>query len=127
MLKETGVMPKIMWRPWLMLQQDKAIDYVIATGKPIALGICNKAFKVVKTDIIWSGKGVNEIGVDKKTGKTMVKIDSKYFRPAEVNLLGDSTKAKNELGYSQKTLLDELIYKMVHYDLKYDDYGGEEL
>ena len=64
----------------------------------------------------------------KKQEKTMVKIDSKYFRPAEVNLLwGDSTKAKNELGWQSKTSLDELIYKMVHYDLKYDDYGGEEL
>ena len=58
----------------------------------------------------------------------MVKIDSKYFRPVKLNLLwGDSTKAKNELGWQSKTSIDQLIYKMVHYDLKNDDYGGKEL
>tara|TARA_B100001540_G_scaffold99543_2_gene89580 strand:+ start:915 stop:1949 length:1035 start_codon:yes stop_codon:yes gene_type:complete len=114
---------------WLMLQQDKAVDYVIATGKTYTVReFVTKAFKVVNIDISWSGKGVNEIGVDKKSGKILVKIDSKYFRPSEVNLLwGDSTKAKNELGWQSKTSIDQLIYKMVHYDLKNDDYGGKEL
>ena len=114
---------------WLMLQQDKAVDYVIATGKTHTVReFVTKAFKVVNINIIWSGKGVNEIGVDKKTGKILVKIDSKYFRPSEVNLLcGDSTKAKKELGWQSKTSIDKLIYKMVHYDLKNDDFGGKEL
>ena len=113
---------------WLMLQQDKPVDYVIATGKTYTVReFVEKAFKVVDIAINWSGEGVNEIGVDKKTGKTLVKINPKYFRPAEVNLLwGNPTKANNELGWQSKTSLDELIYKMVQYDLKYDNYGGVE-
>ena len=114
---------------WLMLQQDKPIDYVIATGKTYTVrDFVEKAFKVIDIKINWSGEGINEIGVDKKTGNTLVKINPKYFRPTEVDLLwGDPTKAINELGWQPKTSLDELIYKMVQYDLKYDDYGGLEL
>jgi len=114
---------------WLMLQQDKAVDYVIATGKPYTVReFVEKAFKVVDITINWSGEGIHEIGVDEKTGKTLVKINPKYYRPTEVDLLwGDPTKATNELGWQSKTSLDELIYKMVQYDLKYDNYGGIEL
>ncbi len=114
---------------WLMLQQEKPVDYVIATGKTYSVReFVEKAFKVTDISIKWVGEGINEIGVDKKTGKTLVKISPKYFRPAEVDLLwGDPTKANNELRWKTKTSLDELIYKMVQYDLKYDDYGGVEL
>ncbi|HCU07020.1 MAG TPA: GDP-mannose 4,6-dehydratase [Holosporales bacterium] len=114
---------------WLMLQQEKPVDYVIATGKTYTVReFVEKAFLVIGIQIQWTGNGVDEIGKDKNTGKALVKIDPMYFRPAEVELLwGKPDKAEKELGWKAKTTLDELITKMVNYDLNNENYGGKEI
>ena len=113
---------------WLMLQQDKPQDLVIATGKTYTIRqFVNLAFKEVNIEIIWEGLGVEEKGVNKATGEVLVEINPKYFRPAEVELLwGDPSKAKDVLGWESKTTLEELIKIMVKYDLENDNYGGQE-
>ncbi|MBL4941081.1 MAG: GDP-mannose 4,6-dehydratase [Colwellia sp.] len=112
---------------WLMLQQDTPQDYVIATGKTYTVRyFVEMAFAEVNIDIIWEGQGENEVGINKATGETVVQIDPKYYRPAEVELLwGDASKAEKELGWKAKTTLKELVKIMVEYDLKYDTYGGD--
>lgn len=113
---------------WLMLQQPKPVDYVIATGKTYTVRqFVEMAFEVVDIKIVWEGDGVEEKGIDSKTGNVLVLIDPRYFRPAEVDLLwGDPSKAEKELGWKAKTDLKELVNQMVKYDLQYDDYGGVE-
>lgn len=114
---------------WLMLQQDVAKDYVIATGKTYTVReFVERAFKVVDIYITWEGEGVNEKGINKLSGEVLVVIDEKYFRPAEVELLwGDPSLANKELGWTAKTSLDELILSMVTYDLNNDNFGGKEI
>jgi len=113
---------------WLMLQQNKPVDYVIATGKTYTIReFVELAFKEVGIEIVWSGEGVNEKGIDKATGKVLVLVNPKYFRPAEVELLwGDPSKAMQELNWEPKTSLEELVKIMVKYDLENDNYGGKE-
>lgn len=113
---------------WLMLQQPKPVDYVIATGKTYTVRqFVEMAFEVVDIEIAWEGEGVNEKGIDRNTGEILVLIDPRYFRPAEVELLwGDPSKAEKELGWKATTDLKELVYKMVKYDLENEDYGGIE-
>lgn len=112
---------------WMMLQTDVPKDYVIATGKAYTVrDFVNLAFKYVGITIKWQGEGAEEKGVCAETGKVLVRIDPKYYRPAEVEfLLGDPTKAKNELGWEAKTSLEELVNIMMAYDLKFDQYGGD--
>jgi GDPmannose 4,6-dehydratase len=99
---------------WLMLQQEKPTDYVLATGETYTVrDFIERSFAKVGKEIIWEGKGVNEVGRDKRTGKILVKIDEKYFRPCEVELLlGDATKAEKELGWKREYDLDGLINDM---------------
>jgi GDPmannose 4,6-dehydratase len=113
---------------WLMLQQDKPQDYVIATGKTYTVRqFVEYAFEHVGIEIEWRGQGANEVGFDHKTNQELVKVDPKYYRPAEVDLLwGDASKAERELGWSAKTDLKELVRIMVEYDLRYDSFGGDE-
>ncbi len=105
---------------WLMLQQDKPDDYVVATGETHTVReFVEESCKVLDMDIEWKGKGVNEKGVDKKTGKVIVEIDPMYFRPTEVDLLlGDATKAKNKLGWKPKTKFKDLVKIMIESDLE---------
>ena len=105
---------------WLMLQQDMPEDYVIATKQTRTVReFIEIAFKVVDMTIEWQGSGVDEIGIDKSTGKTVVKIDSKYFRPAEVELLlGDPSKAEKELGWKRNISFCEMVERMVENDLR---------
>ena len=100
---------------WLMLQREKPENYVLATGKTYTVRyFIEKCFEKVGIDIEWCGKGIDEVGLDKETGKTLVKIDEKYFRPCEVDfLLGDPTKAETELGWSREYDLDKLINDMM--------------
>jgi GDPmannose 4,6-dehydratase len=103
---------------WLMLQQEKPDDFVIATGETHTIRefveICGKELGF---DIKWEGEGINEIGIDRITGKTIIKINPKYFRPTEVNLLlGDPTKAKEHLGWEAKTKFEDLAKLMVEAD-----------
>ena len=105
---------------WLMLQQPEPEDYVIATGKTHSVReFVEEAFGCAGFDIRWSGKGVDEVGVDRKTNKTLVRVDPLFFRPAEVDILmGDCGKAREKLGWSPRTGFRELVRIMVEYDLK---------
>ena len=107
---------------WLMLQHPTPEDFVIATGEMHSVReFVTKAFAEAGINIRWEGKGIDEKGIDVATGKVLVEVDPKYFRPCEVEqLLGDPTKAKTPLGWNPtKTSFDELIKKMVRYDLEY--------
>jgi GDPmannose 4,6-dehydratase len=106
---------------WLMLQQDTPEDFVIATGKQHTVRrFCELAFAQAGIEIIWKGRGEKEQGVCKNTGKVYIKIDPKYYRPAEVEtLLGDPTKAKTVLGWDpEETDFETLVKLMVNSDLK---------
>ena len=96
------------------------MDYIIATGEAHTVReFVEKAAKYVGINLIWQGKGLKEKGIDKKTRKTIIEIDSKYFRPAEIDvLLGDSQKAKKDFGWESKIKFDELIKIMMQADLK---------
>ena len=105
---------------WMMLQQEQAEDFVIATGEMHTVReFVAFAFKHVAIDIIWQGSGIDEKGLDAATGDVLVQVDPRYFRPTEVELLlGDPTKAKEKLGWTPKTTLKELVCMMVKEDLK---------
>ena len=105
---------------WLMLQQEKPDDYVIATGETHSvrefIEVCSK---YLGFNIEWRGKGVNEVGIDKKSGKIIIEISEKFFRPAEVDLLlGDATKAEKKLGWTPKITFKDLVIIMTDSDLK---------
>jgi GDPmannose 4,6-dehydratase len=105
---------------WLMLQQERAEDYVIATGQTHSVReFVELAFKKIGIDIEWQGKGIGEKGVDAATGKIMVEVDARYFRPTEVDLLlGDATKAKEKLKWQPEVSLAEMVDLMVTEDIK---------
>src|SRR3989338_10109231 len=105
---------------WLMLQQERPEDYVIATGENHSVReFIEETCNVLGIQIKWEGKGLDEVGIDKKTGKAIIRIDKRYFRPAEVDtLLGDSTKAKKKLKWQPKTKFKELVRIMVESDWK---------
>ncbi|TDP81569.1 GDPmannose 4,6-dehydratase [Halanaerobium saccharolyticum] len=104
---------------WMMLQNDIPEDFVIATGETHTVReFVEAAFKHVDVEIEWQGEGVEEKGINKDTGKVLVEVDPKYFRPTEVDLLiGDPTKAKEELGWEPKVKFKELVELMVQSDL----------
>jgi len=104
---------------WLMLQQEKPEDFVIATGSQYSVReFVDAAAKKLDMNIAWKGQGVNEKGYN-SSGKCVVAVDSRYFRPTEVEtLLGDATKAKTKLGWVPKISFDELVAEMVREDLK---------
>ncbi len=107
---------------WLILQQDAPDDFVIATGEMHTVReFCTLAFQNVGITLRWEGCGVNEKGIDTNTGKTLVEVDPKYFRPAEVDqLLGDPAKAKKQLGWNPcKTSFEELVKIMTKHDMEY--------
>lgn len=107
---------------WLMLQQDAPEDYVIATGEQYSVKqFCELAFKEVNIEIKWEGENENEKGIDAKTGKTLIEVDPKFYRPAEVEtLLGDPTKARTKLGWNpRKTSFEELVKIMMQHDKEY--------
>ena len=105
---------------WLMLQQKKPDDYVIATGKSCSVRqFVEKSFKIIGIDIGWRGKGLNEIGYNKSTKNLLIKIDKNYFRPNEVHdLRGDPKKAKKILKWTPKTSLDQMVKEMVLHDIE---------
>ena len=106
---------------WLMLQQEKPEDFVVATGETRTVReFVEKAFEVAGINICWTGEGVNEKGFDAATGKVIVEVSPEFFRPAEVDLLlGDPTKAKTVLGWNpRKTTFEELVRRMVEHDFR---------
>ena len=105
---------------WLMLQQEKADDYVIATNETRTVReFVEKSFSYVGIDILWQGEGINEVGIDKETNKTVVKINPKFFRPAEVDiLLGNPEKAEKELNWKREISFEQLVERMVKNDME---------
>ena len=104
---------------WQMLQQPKPDDYVLATGETHTIReFAELSARFLDFELVWRGRGLKEKGVDKKTGRTLIEIDPRYFRPAEVDLLvGDASKAKCELGWRPKTTFEQLVAMMVKSDL----------
>ena len=105
---------------WRMLQQDHPDDYVLSTNEYHSVReFIEKAFTLKGFNIQWKGSGLNEIGYDEKTGRELIFVSEKYFRPAEVEeLLGDSSKAKSKLGWVPTILFEELVKEMVEEDCK---------
>lgn len=105
---------------WLILQQDEPDDYVIATGEQHSVReFVEAAFREVGIHIKWKGKGISEKGIDSDTGRVIIEVDKRYFRPTEVeSLIGDPTKAKKKLGWVPKVTFKELVSEMVREDLK---------
>jgi GDPmannose 4,6-dehydratase len=103
---------------WMMLQSDTPIDYVVSTNEQYSVReFIEKTFKLRGIDIVWKGKGLNEVGQCKNSERVYIKIDKKYYRPSEVEtLLGDSTKIRNELGWKPVYTFDELVKEMVNSD-----------
>ena len=105
---------------WLMLQQDQPEDYVIATGEQHSVReFCTLAFRYAGIDLRWEGSGLEEKGIDAATGKVLVEVDPRFFRPSEVDsLLGDPSKARTRLGWNpRRTKFETLVREMVEYDL----------
>ena len=105
---------------WLMLQQDSADDYVLATGKTYTVRhFCELAFKEIGVDIIWEGTGDQQQGKNSSTNQVVIEVDEKYYRPTEVDLLiGDASKAEKVLGWKPKYSLNAMVSEMVKSDIK---------
>ena len=105
---------------WLMLQKKTPNDYVVATGVSKSVkDFVNEAYNYIKVKIIWRGKGINEVGIDNKTKKILIKIDPYYFRPTEVNeLRGDARKARRELNWKPEISFKKLVHEMVQKDIE---------
>lgn len=104
---------------WMMLQQDRPGDYVMATGQTHTVReFVEHSFEFIGKKIKWTGSGVHEVGVDDKTGETLIKIDPRYFRPTEVDLLiGDPSKAERDFGWKAKTKFKDIVSIMLNYDI----------
>ena len=105
---------------WMILQQKKPEDFVFATGKTYTVRyFVEKAFSQLNIKILWKGQNLKEYGIDKNTGKIIVRIDPKYFRPTEVDFLkGDASKAKKKLGWQPKTSFSDLVKEMVEHEVE---------
>ncbi|MGB3151368.1 MAG: GDP-mannose 4,6-dehydratase, partial [Maribacter sp.] len=109
-----------------MLQIDEPGTFVLATNKTQTVrDFVSMAFKAIDVNIVWKGKEENEIGIDDKSGKTLIKVNPKFYRPAEVDLLiGDATKANKKLNWKPKTTLQELCGMMVKKDIERNENGA---
>ncbi|MBS1513750.1 MAG: GDP-mannose 4,6-dehydratase [Bacteroidetes bacterium] len=118
--RDWGYAPEYCEGMWMIMQQDKPEDYVLATGETHTVKeFTELAFKSVDIELEWEGKEENEIGKDKKTGKVLVAVDPVYYRPTEVDLLiGDAAKAEKNLGWKPKVKFEELVDIMVKADLE---------
>jgi len=128
-LRDWGYAPDYVQMMWMMLQQDEADDYVVATGEMHTVReFIEKSFAHVGRTIEWQGKDVNEVGIDQTTGKVVMRVDPKYFRPAEVEqLLGDPSKAKSKLGWESRVKFEELVKIMTDGDLRLLDRPGYQI
>ncbi len=118
--RDWGYAPEYTQMMWLMLQQPEPDDYVVATGETHTVReFIEKACACIDVKLAWQGAGVNEVGVDTISGKPIVRIDERYFRPAEVDILiGDPGKAKRKLGWEARVKFEELVSLMMHADLQ---------
>ena len=117
-MRDWGHAKDYVYGMWLMLQQNEADDFVLATGQTHSVRkFIEKAFLCRNIQLTWQGEGIHEQGLDSVTGKVMVMIDQRYYRPTEVDLLlGDASKAREKLGWIPKIGFDELVESMVHKD-----------
>jgi len=117
--RDWGYAPEYVEAIWLMLQQPQPDDYIIATGETHTVReFVEEAAKIAGFEIEWEGKGLNEKGIDRKSGKVLVEVSQEFYRPAEVDLLiGDPTKAKQKLGWQPRTKFNELVKIMMEADL----------
>jgi len=117
--RDWGFAPEYVEMMWLMLQQEKADDYTVGTGKSYTVRqFIELSFDYAGITIEWKGNGKDEIGVNKANGNILVKIDERYFRPTEVDFLqADITKAKRQLHWEPRVLFEELVHIMVDYDM----------
>jgi len=118
--RDWGYAPEYVEAMWLILNQNEANDFVIATGETHTIReFVEEAFLYAGYEVEWSGRGAEEKGIDRKTGKVLVEIDEKYFRPSETEiLLGDSTKAKEKLGWEPKVKYKDLVRIMIDADMR---------
>ncbi len=125
--RDWGYAPEYVEAMWLMLNQKTPSDYVIATGETHTVReFCEEAFKAAGINVEWKGKGVKEKGINVKTGKIVIEVDKRYFRPTEVDLLvGDPSKAKDELGWESEVKFDKLVGIMTEADIKLLESHGE--
>jgi len=112
---------------WMMLQREKPEDFVIGTGETHSVReFCERAFEVVGITVTWKGEGIDEVGLDAKTGKELVKVDPRYFRPTEVEfLLAEPAKAKKVLGWTPEYTFAQLVKEMVEKDIEFLAQGKE--
>jgi len=118
--RDWGYAPEYVEAMYLLLQQEVPEDFVIATGETHTVReFVEKTFKRVEIEIQWKGSGIDEKGYDTKTGKVIIKINPRYLRPAEVDVLhGDASNARKKLGWKPKTTFDQLVNLMIDYDFK---------
>jgi GDPmannose 4,6-dehydratase len=118
--RDWGYAKDYVYGMWLMLQQEKPDDFILATGESHSIReFVEESCKYIGINIEWIDDGINEKGIEKNSGSVIIEIDPKYFRPSEVDLLlGDPTKAKNILGWEAKTKFKDLIKIMMEHDLK---------
>ena len=118
--RDWGYAPDYVKGMYLMLQQEKSDDFILATGKPVKVrDFCNIAFLTAGIEIEWQGSGLEEIGIDKKTGKTLVKVNPKFFRPTESNIyMGNPQKAEKQLNWKREVSFEQMVEKMVQHDLE---------
>ena len=121
--RDWGYAPEYTQMMWLMMQQNEPDDYVVATGETHTVReFIEKACDCIGVKIAWHGAGVDEVGIDPASGKTIVRIDARYFRPTEVDILiGDPSKAKRKLGWVPKVKFEELVKIMMDADLQLSD------
>lgn len=117
--RDWGYAPDYVRAMWLMLQQEKPVDYVISTGESHSVReLIETAFAYVGVQLMWEGEGVDECGINAATGKTVVQVDPKYYRPKDVDaVLGDASKAKKELGWEPEVKFAQLVKIMMAADL----------
>lgn len=117
--RDWGYAPDYVKGMYLMLQQEKSDDFILATGKPVKVrDFCNIAFLSAGIEIEWQGSGLEEKGIDKKTGKTLVKVNPKFFRPTESNIyVGNPQKAETQLNWKREVSFEQMVEKMVQHDL----------
>jgi GDPmannose 4,6-dehydratase len=122
--RDWGYAPDYVEAMWMMVQQDTPDDYVIATGETHTVReFIEKSFSVLDMKIEWEGEGEDTVGIDRVSGKTVIRVDPKHYRPTEVEfLLGDPTKAREKLGWTPKITFEKLAEIMVKAD--FDALGG---
>lgn len=118
--RDWGYAPDYVKGMYLMLQQEKSDDFILATGNPVKVrDFCNIAFLSAGIELEWEGSGLEEKGIDKKTGKTLVKVNPKFFRPTESNIyVGNPQKAETQLNWKREVSFEQMVEKMVQHDLE---------